>query len=266
MYATNYARAASLADAAARMGQATDGKYLAGGQTLLATMKQRLAAPTDLIDLTRIADLSGIQVTADAVVIGAATRHYEVATSAAVKSAIPALASLAAGIGDPAVRHMGTLGGSVANNDPAADYPAAVLALGATIHTSKRTIPAAEYFQGMFTTALEADEIVKAISFPIPAKAAYAKFPNPASRYALTGVFVARMKDGSARVAVTGAGEGGVFRATALESALSSNWSAAALAGASISPDGLLSDIHGTAEYRANLIVVMARRAVTAAG
>ncbi|MEJ1157406.1 FAD binding domain-containing protein [Prosthecomicrobium sp. N25] len=266
MYATNYARATSLADAAARIGAASDGKFLAGGQTLLATMKQRLAAPTDLVDVTRIPDLSGIKVTGDAVVIGAATRHYDVATSADVKAALPALASLAAGIGDPAVRHMGTIGGSVANNDPAADYPAAVLALGATIHTSKRKIAAADYFQGMFTTALEPDEIITAISFPIPAKAAYAKFPNPASRYALTGVFVAKMKDGSARVAVTGAGEGGVFRASALEQALSSNWSAAALAGASIPADGLLSDIHGTAEYRANLIVVMARRAVAAAG
>lgn len=266
MYATNYARASSVADATAKIGAAQDGKFLAGGQTLIATMKQRLAAPSDLVDLTRIPELSGIEVTGDAVVIGAATRHHQVAGSAAVKSAIPALAALAGGIGDPQVRHMGTIGGSVANNDPAADYPSAVLALGATVHTNKRAIPAADYFQGMFTTALEEDEIVTRISFPIPAKAAYAKFPNPASRYALTGVFVARMKDGSVRVAVTGAGQGGVFRASALEAALSAHWSPDALAGVAVAPDDLLSDIHGTAEYRANLITVMAKRAVAAAG
>lgn len=266
MYSTSYSRATSVADAAAKLGAASDGKYLAGGQTLIATMKQRLAAPTDLIDLTRIPGLSGIEVTADAVIVKAATKHYEVATSAAVKAAIPALAKLAGGIGDPAVRHMGTIGGSVANNDPAADYPSAVLGLGATIHTNARTIAADAYFQGMFTTALDEGEIITAISFPIPAKAAYAKFPNPASRYALTGVFVAKLKEGSVRVAVTGAGQGGVFRASALEAALSANWSADALAGAAVAADDILSDIHGSAEYRANLITVMAKRAVAAAG
>ncbi|MBT9291803.1 FAD binding domain-containing protein [Prosthecodimorpha staleyi] len=266
MYATNFSRAANLADASAKMGAATDGKYLAGGQTLIPTMKQRLAAPSDLIDLTRIPDLSGIKADADTVTIGAATRHYDVATSATVRGAIPAIAALAAGIGDPAVRHMGTIGGSIANNDPAADYPAAVLALGAGIITDKRTIFAEAWFQGLFSTALGTDEIVKAIQFPIPAKAAYAKFPNPASRYALAGVFVAKMKNGSVRVAATGVGEGGVLRFPALEAALQANWSAAAIANVAVSPEGLLSDIHGSAEYRANLINVMARRAVAAAG
>jgi carbon-monoxide dehydrogenase medium subunit len=265
MYSTTYHRATSLADAAAKIAGAADGKLLAGGQTLIPTMKQRLAAPSDVIDVTRIPDLSGITVTADAVVIGAATTHAAVAHSAEVKSAIPALAKLASGIGDPHVRHMGTIGGSIANNDPAADYPAAVLALGATIVTDRRSIPADQYFQGMFTTALEEGEIVKSVSFPRPAAAGYAKFPNPASRYALAGVFVAKMKDGSVRVAATGVGESGVFRVSAIEAALAGNWSPNAAGGVGVPATGLLSDIHGTAEYRANLISVMAKRAVAAA-
>ena len=187
-------------------------------------MKQRLAAPSDVIDLSRLAELKGISVAGDTVTIGAATTHAEVATSDAVKKAIPALAELAGLIGDPAVRHMGTIGGSLANNDPAADYPAAVLGLGATIHTNKRTIAADDFFTGLFTTALEDGEIITKVAFPVPAKAAYAKFPNPASRYAMTGVFVAKMKDGEVRVGVTGAGSKGVFRAAAIEKALAGSW------------------------------------------
>jgi carbon-monoxide dehydrogenase medium subunit len=192
MYSTSYHTAASVSEAASLLTGASDGKYLSGGQTLIPTMKQRLAAPTDLIDLTKIPGLSGVAVSGDTVKIGAATTHYDVATSAALKAAFPALAEMASLIGDPAVRYKGTIGGSLANNDPAADYPAAVLALDATIHTDKRTIPAADYFQGMFTTALDESEIITAVSFPIPAKAAYIKFRNPASRYALAGVFVAK--------------------------------------------------------------------------
>jgi carbon-monoxide dehydrogenase medium subunit len=229
-------------------------------------MKQRLAAPSDVIDLARIKELVGIDVSADAVTIRAATTHYDVATSEAVQRAIPALAHLAATIGDPAVRHRGTIGGSLANNDPAADYPAAVLALGATISTNQRSIAADDFFTGLFATALEDGEIITAVSFPIPAKAGYAKFPHPASRFALTGAFVAKTKTGDVRVAVTGASQSGVMRAAAIESALKANWSASALDAVTIPADGLISDIHGAADYRANLIKVMAQRAVTAAG
>ncbi len=266
MYETNYHRPASLADAAKAFGSASDGRYLAGGMTLIPTMKQRLAAPSDLIDLSKLSELKGIAVSGDSVSIGAGTTHHEVATSADVKKAIPALSALAAKIGDPAVRHRGTIGGSLANNDPAADYPAAVLALGATIHTDKRTISAEDFFTGMFATALEDGEVITRIDFPIPEKAAYAKFANPASRYAMAGVFVARMKDGAVRVGVTGAGEGGVFRAGNIEQALSSNWSADAVNGVTIESGNMLSDIHGSAAYRANLVKVMAKRAVAAAG
>ena len=266
MYSTSYHKAASVAEAESLLAGASDGKYLAGGQTLIPTMKQRLAAPTDLVDLTKIPGLAGVEVSGNTVKIGAATRHYDVASSASVKSAIPALAALASGIGDPAVRYQGTIGGSLANNDPAADYPAAVLALGATIHTNKRAISADDYFQGMFTTALEDSEIITAVSFPVPAKAAYVKFPNPASRYALAGVFVAKLADGSVRVAVTGVGESGVFRASAIEAALAANWSADSAGSVAISPEGVLSDIHGSADYRANLVSVLAKRAVAAAG
>lgn len=265
MYETSYHRAASVADAASLIAKADDGKLLAGGQTLIPTMKQRLAAPSDLVDIGQIAELHGITESGGTLRIGAATRHADVAGSDLVRRLIPGLASLAGGIGDPHVRHMGTIGGSVANNDPAADYPSAVLALDATVHTDKRDIAAADFFVGMFETALEDGEIITAISFKIPEKSAYAKYPNPASRYAMAGVFVARHKDGSVRVAVTGAGQGGVFRADAMEAALAAKWSADAVAGIALEADDMLSDIHGSAEYRANLVTVMAKRAVAAA-
>ncbi len=266
MYQTTYHRASSIDEAAGLFSKGDESKYLAGGQTLLPVMKQRLASPSDVIDLARIKELVGIDVSADAVTIRAATTHYDVATSDAVQKAIPALAHLASMIGDPAVRHRGTIGGSLANNDPAADYPAAVLALGASLRTNKRSIAADDFFKGLFSTALEDGEIITAVSFPIPAKAGYAKFPHPASRFALTGVFVAKTKAGDVRVAVTGASQSGVMRASAIESALQANWSASALDAVTISAGGLISDIHGAADYRANLIKVMARRAVTAAG
>ena len=264
MHAFKYHRPSSLKDAAALA--KGDAKLLAGGQTLVQTMKLRLASPSDIIDLGTIKDLAGIKSDGKSVTVGAMTRHADVAHSAEVKKAIPALAALAATIGDRQVRAMGTIGGSLANNDPAADYPAAVLALGATIHTNKRTIAAADFFTGMFSTALGEGEIVTKVALPVPAKAAYQKFDNPASRYAMAGVFVARMKDGSVRVGVTGASSGGVFRATDIEKALSASWSPDAVAGVTVSPDGMLSDIHGSAAYRANLVKVMAKRAVAAAG
>ncbi|MDQ0317643.1 FAD binding domain-containing protein [Amorphus orientalis] len=266
MYATHYHRATSLDEAVSKLGGAEDGKFLGGGQTLLATMKQRLAAPSDIVDVTRIPELSGISREGDQVVIGAATTHHKVNTSAEVKQAIPALATLAGLIGDPAVRNMGTIGGSIANNDPAADYPAGLLGLNATVHTNKRALSADEFFAGMFETALEDDEIVVKVSFPIPEKAAYEKFPNPASRYAMCGVMAAKLKDGSVRVAVTGAGADGVFRVPEMEQALSSNWSPDAVAGITVSANDMMGDLHGSAEYRAHLVTVMAKRAVAAAG
>ena len=264
MYAFNYSHPTNVSGAAAELAN-EDAKALAGGMTLLPTMKQRLASPSAIVDLGGIAELSGIKRDGDAIVIGAMTRHVDVATSDVVKSAIPALASLAAGIGDPAVRNRGTIGGSLANNDPAADYPAGALALGATIITNKRSINADDYFTGMFDTALESGEIITAVSFPIPQKAAYVKFPNPASRYALVGVFVAKTA-GGVRVAVTGAGSNGVFRVAAMESALSANLSASAVAGVKVDASELSSDMHADSDYRAHLITVMAGRAVTAAG
>ena len=266
MYETHYHHPKSLDEAAKLFAGAGEGRFLAGGQTLIPTMKQRLAAPSDVIDVTGIADLSGITVSGDTLTIGAATPHVAVQTSADVKKAIPALAALAGMIGDPAVRNRGTIGGSLANNDPAADYPAAVLALGATIHTNKRTLSADAFFTGMFSTALDDGEIITKVSFPIPAKAGYAKFANPASRYAMAGVFAAQMKDGSVRVGVTGASGGGVFRAADIEAALAGSWSPDAVNGVTISADGMLADIHGSAAYRANLVKVMAKRAVAAAG
>ena len=266
MYSTTYHRASSVDEAAALFAKGTDAKFLAGGQTLLPVMKQRLAAPSDVIDLCKIKDMVGIEATNAGVLIKGATTHYDVATSDAVRKAIPALAKLASGIGDPAVRYRGTIGGSLANNDPAADYPAAVLALNATVKTNKRNIGADEFFKGLFTTALADGEIITAVSFPVPAKAGYAKFPNPASRFALTGVFVAQAKSGEVRAAATGASQSGVMRVGAIETALKSNWSAGALDNVKISADGLLSDIHGSAGYRANLVKVMAQRAVAAAG
>ena len=224
MYETHYHRATDIADATSLFSSASDARYLAGGQTLIPTMKQRLAAPTDLIDINRLADLKGISTSEDVVAIGATVTHAEVEAAESVMNAIPALAVLAGKIGDPAVRHRGTIGGSLANNDPAADYPAAVLALDATIHTNQRAIAADDFFKGLFATNLEDAEIITKVDFSVPAKAAYMKFPNPASRYAMAGVFVARMKDGAIRLAVTGAGQKGVFRSTAMEDALSASW------------------------------------------
>jgi len=266
MYQTTYHRPSSVDEAASLFAKGSDAKYLAGGHTLIPVMKQRLASPSDVIDLGKIKELIGIEPSGDGIVIKAATTHYNVATSDAVKKAIPALSYLASLIGDPAVRHRGTIGGSLANNDPAADYPAAVLALGATVKTNKRSISADDFFKGLFTTALEDGEIITAVSFPVQAKAGYSKFNHPASRFALTGVFVARTPAGDVRVAATGASQNGVMRVSAIEAALKANWSAGAIDGVTVSAAGLMSDIHGTSDYRANLIKVMAQRAVTAAG
>ncbi len=266
MYQTTYHRASSVDEAASLFAKAKEAKYLAGGHTLIPVMKQRLASPSDVIDLAKIKELVGIEISADAVTIKAATTHYDVANSADVKKAIPALAHLASLIGDPAVRHRGTIGGSLANNDPAADYPAAVLALGATIKTNKRSITADDYFKGLFSTALDEGEIITAVSFPVPGKAGYAKFPHPASRFALTGVFVAQTKSGDVRAAATGASQNGVMRLGAIESALKASWAASALDGITLPATGLISDIHGAADYRAHLVKVMAQRAVAAAG
>ena len=266
MYNTTYHRASSVAEAASLFGTGDDAKYLAGGMTLIATMKQRLASPSDLVDLRHIADLKGVSVNGSTVRIGAGTTHFDVATSADLRRACRAISDLAGMIGDPHVRHMGTMGGSVANNDPAADYPSAVLALNATVHTNKRSIAADDFFRGLFETALEDGEIVIAFEFEAPAKAGYAKFPNPASRYAMTGVFVAKSTAGDVRVAVTGAGSDGVFRHSGMEAALAANWSPDAVASQSVDASHMMSDIHGSSEYRANLVKVMAKRAVAAAG
>jgi carbon-monoxide dehydrogenase medium subunit len=264
MYAFEYHRPSSLRQAASLVDKMEDSKLLAGGHTLLPTMKQRLASPGSLIDLGRIDELRGIERSARSVTIGAMTTHAEVAGSSEIREAIPGLAELAEQIGDPHVRHRGTIGGSIANNDPAADYPAACLALGATIVTNKRKFAAAEFFKGLFETALDEGEIITKVTFPIPAKAAYAKFRNPASRYALVGVFVAK-RAGEIRVAVTGAGADGVFRWSEAETALAKRFSAKSLDGMVAPADGLIADIHADSEYRAHLIGVMARRAVAAA-
>lgn len=264
MYATNYHRASSVDEAVKLLSDADEGKYVSGGMTLIATMKQRLASPSDLVDLRHIPSLKGIRVDGRRVTIGAATTHAEVASSAAIRTVCPALCDLAGVIGDPHVRHMGTIGGSIANNDPAADYPSAMLALNATIVTDTRQIPAEDFFAGLFETALKGGELITAITFEAPEKAGYAKFPNPASRYAMTGVFVAKSGAG-VRVAVTGAGADGVFRQNDMEQALAANWSPDAVASVTVDPAALLSDLHATAEYRANLVKVMAKRAVAAA-
>jgi aerobic carbon-monoxide dehydrogenase medium subunit len=261
MYAFTYHRPTSVDEAVTLLGDG-DAKLLAGGHTLIPTMKQRLAAPGALVDLGSLRDqLSGATEEAGGVTIGAMTRHGEVAEDATVKRVIPALAAMAGVVGDPAVRSRGTMGGSIANNDPAADYPAACLALGATIRTTKREIKAADYFTGLFETALQDGEIITAVHFPKPVKAGYEKFRNPASRYAMVGVFVAKMPDGI-RVAVTGAGANGVFRAEAFERALAGDFSSSAIKNVTIAADNLNSDIHADAAYRAHLIGVMARRAV----
>ncbi len=264
MYSVNYHRASSVADATGKA-KGGEAKFLSGGMTLIPAMKARLAQPGTVVDLTHIADLKGIKVSGKTVTIAAATTHAEVANSKEIKAVCPALCHLAGHIGDPHVRHRGTIGGSIANNDPAADYPAALLALGATVVTNKRQVAASDFFTGLFGTALEEDEVVTAVTFTAPEKAGYAKFPNPASRYAIVGVFVA--KDGSGvRAAVTGAGDDGVFRSAEVEGALAKSFSASALEGLSIAPKNLMGDIHASPEYRANLIAVMAKRAVAAAG
>jgi carbon-monoxide dehydrogenase medium subunit len=266
MYDTNYTRAKDASDAAKKMRAADDGKFLAGGMTLLPTMKQRLAAPSDLIDLMQIKDFTDINVTRKDVTIGAGATHASVANHAKLMKVCPSLCELASHIGDPAVRNRGTIGGSIANNDPAADYPAAMIALDATIVTNKRKIRAERFFTDMFETALKEDEVVKAISFKAPKSGAYAKFPNPASRYAMAGVYVADHGKKDIRVGVTGASSGGVYRAKDMEKALAKDFSADAIDGCKVDEGDMLSDIHGSAAYRANLVKVMAKRAVAAAG
>ncbi len=261
MYAFTLEQPTTLAQALQQIG--AGGQALAGGQTLIASLKQRLAQPETLIDLGLVPELAGIRREGAGVMIGAMTRHEAVAGSADVQQAIPALAALAGGIGDRQVRAMGTLGGSVANNDPAADYPAAVLALGASVHTDRRQIAADDFFQGMYTTALEPGELIKAIHFPAPRKAGYAKFRQPASRFALVGVFVAKT-DSGVRVAITGAGNG-VFRHAGLEAALNASFTPQAVDAVAVDASELNSDLHASAAYRAQLIKVQARLAVARA-
>lgn len=265
MYSFDYVRPASVADAVKALLANPEAKPLAGGQTLIPTLKQRLASPGSIVDLSGIAELKSISRDGTTLVIGALATHDAVARSADVKAAIPALAALAGGIGDPQVRNAGTIGGSVANNDPAADYPSAVLALAATIVTNKRQIAADQYFAGLFSTALEDGEIITSIRFPVPKNAAYAKYEQRASRYALVGVFVADTASG-VRCAVTGCGGNGVFRSAEIEQVLTANFSAASLKGIKISADTMMGDIHGSAVYRAAMVPVMAERAVTMAG
>jgi carbon-monoxide dehydrogenase medium subunit len=260
VFSVNYVRAKSLKHAAEVLAQNPEAKVLAGGMTLLPTLKQRLARPSHLVDIGGLGALRTIRRSKDKLSIGAGMRHYEVATSPIVREAIPALAYLASQIGDPQVRNMGTIGGSLANNDPAADYPAAALALGATIVTNRRRIKASDYFQGMFATALEEGEIITRVSFPLPKQAAYEKFPHPASGYAMTGVFVAVASRG-VRVAVTGAGPG-VFRWTKAERALGKSLTADAIVKLTVAADEMNEDMHASREYRANLVNVMTRRAV----
>ncbi len=260
MQAFAYQNPSTLADAT-RAASQEDAKVIAGGQTLLQSMKLGLIAPSTVVDLGGITELQGIRLDGGKLIIGAGCTHAAVAASVEVQQAIPALAELAGHIGDRQVRHRGTLGGSLANNDPAACYPAAVLGLGATVHTHQRQIAADDFFLGVYTTALNEGEIITAVSFPIPEKAGWQKFKQPASRFSLVGVFVSKGTAG-VRVAVTGAGAGGVFRATALEARLAANWSAAALAGTTVPADDLNSDLHGSAAYRAALIPVLAARAV----
>jgi len=264
MYEFKFHRPTTVRQAAGLLARQEEAKLLAGGHTLVPTMKLRLAGPKHIIDMSQIEGISGIEMKGRSLSIGALTRHVDVATSPIVKENIPALAELASLIGDPAVRHRGTIGGSIANNDPNADYPAACLGLGATIITNKRRILADEFFKGLFETALEPDEIIVRVQFPKPNKAAYVKFPNPASRFALVGVFVSK-RGSDIRVAVTGAGSNGVFRVTAFEEALKKRFGAKSLDGMTIPADGMSSDIHGSAEYRAHLVGVLARRAVAAA-
>ena len=263
MHAFEYHRPSSTKDAVSLASNKTEGRYLAGGQSLVQAMKLRLSSPSDLIDINSLNDLAGIKVSGSTVEIGAMTRHAEVAASAAVQKAIPALAALAGMIGDRQVRHMGTLGGSLANSDPASDYPAAVLGLGATITTNKRKIEADKYFTGLYETALAAGELITSVSFPAPKRAAYMKFKNPASRFAIVGVFVADF-GGNVRVGVTGAGAC-AFRQADMEKALAAKFAPESVANIKVKPDGLNNDLHASPEYRAHLITVMAKRAVAAA-
>lgn len=260
MYSFNYHKPDNLAKAKALFANCDDPLYLAGGHTLLPSMKQRLRDPSDLIDLSGIADLSSISIDAKTVKIGALTPHDTVARSAELAKAIPALAELAGSIGDAQVRNRGTIGGSLANNDPSADYPAAVLGLGARITTDEREIPSDDFFEGMFETALNSGELITAVSFPIPDKAVYVKFPNPASRYATVGVFVAKT-GGDVHVAITGAAPS-VFRAIDMEAALKANFAASALDNIKLNPDDMNADLHASGEFRAHLCVVMAKSAV----
>ena len=261
MYSTKFVIAESSSEVAQALGSAEEGKILAGGMTIIPTLKQRLAKPDCLVDLSACG-LDKIEEKGSEIRVGSMAKHVTVSESDTISRSIPALAELASGIGDRQVRNRGTMGGSVANNDPAACYPSAVMALDGTVHTNKRDISADDFFTGMFETALEEDEVIEAISFKKPEKACYMKFPNPASRYAMVGVFVAKFNDG-VRVAVTGAGEEGVFRHSALENALSSNFSKESVESVEISSDGLMSDIHASADYRANLIGEMTKRAVS---
>ena len=263
MYDFAYHRPETVEEALAVLRGSADGRLLAGGHTLIPTLKQRLAQSTDLIDLAGIAELSGICTEGAALVIGAMTTHAEVAASTDVTENIPALAALVTGIGDPQVRNRGTIGGSIANNDPAADYPAALLALGATVKTDSRSLAAVDFFTGMFETALADDEMVTAVQFPVPEASGYAKFPNPASRYPVVGVFVARVA-GAVRVAVTGAAAC-VFRIPEMEQALSRAFTPEAVDGITVPADALNSDLNASAEYRAHLVTVMAKRAVAGA-
>jgi aerobic carbon-monoxide dehydrogenase medium subunit len=263
MHAFEYHRPSSTKDALALGSNKEEARYLAGGQSLVQAMKLRLSSPSDLIDLGTIKELVGIKVSGSAVEIGAMTRHADVAGSKDVQKAIPALAMLAGIIGDRQVRHMGTIGGSLANSDPAADYPAAVLGLGATITTNKRKIEADKFFKGLYETALEPAELITSVSFPAPKRAAYMKFKNPASRFALVGVFVADF-GGSVRVGVTGAGPS-AFRQADMEKALTAKFAPESVANIKVKADGLNNDLHASPEYRAHLITVMAKRAVEAA-
>jgi carbon-monoxide dehydrogenase medium subunit len=264
MYEFKYQRPTSVRQAVNMLAKDPEAKLLAGGHSLLPVMKLRLAKPTQLVDIGRIEGLNTIELKGRSIVIGALARHVEVANSSTVKEALPVLAEVAGMIGDPAVRHRGTLGGSLANNDPNADYPAAVLGLGATIITSKRRIAADDFFKGLFETALEPDEIITKVSFPLAKKAAYQKFKHPASGFALVGVFVSK-RGSDIRVAATGAGSNGVFRVKSFEEALKKRFSPKSIEGMTIPADGMNSDIHGSAEYRAHLVGVMARRALAAA-
>jgi carbon-monoxide dehydrogenase medium subunit len=264
MYAFKYHQPKTVRQAANLLAKFPEAKVLAGGHSLLPVMKLRLAGPSDIIDINKVEGMSGVELKGRSVVIGALTRHFEVADSQILKEHLPALAAAAAEIGDPAVRHRGTIGGSVANNDPNADYPAICLGLGATIITNKRRIGSDEFFTGMFSTALEPDEIVTKVSFPLAKKAAYQKFKHPASGFALVGVFVSK-RGSDIRVAVTGAGSNGVFRVTSFEEALKKRFSPKSIEGMSVPADGMNTDIHASAEYRAHLVGVLARRALAEA-